>query len=376
MCMSIPRPAPLPRPRRLFLACALALAAGALLSEGVVRFLVLSDSPLAKRWGAGLRQPRLYAGRDDEDFWKLMGRFGLGPGSIPAHLAHPLLGWVSEAIDPRTLAHAGEGAVLARRPVLLYGSSFVRCMTDAGDCFEGLLRRSSRARELALLNYGVRGYGIDQVYLLMRESLPRLEASRPLVAVGVHVHEDLDRARMRLCGWPKPLLRLEAGRPVLDRAPAPSVAAFLREHPLSPRSYAWDALRHGWLAELRPEWGWRRDRIEPSELELGRAVLGAIVDDLEARGLDYFFVLFCDESRLALAGPTDAREACVLGFLQERRVPFVSTKRELREELERTGRDPSLLYGRSGVTAEHLTPYGNEVAFRAILAGLEGRFEP
>jgi hypothetical protein len=364
------------RPRRLLLASLTSLAVGILLTEAAVRFLVFSDLPLAARLGAGLRQPRLFAGRDDEDFWKLMDRFGQGPGPIPEHIAHPSLGWVSAQIDPSTLGHAREDQLLGRRPVLLYGSSFAKCMTSADDCFEGLLQRSSRGREMGLLNYGVRGYGIDQVYLLLRESLPRFETSRPLVVVGVYVDEDLDRARMRLCGWPKPRLRLEAGRLVLDEAPAPSVAAFVREHPLESRSYAWESLREGLLAQAWPAAARGRDRIDPAELELGRAALGAIVDELRSRGLDFFFVLFCSEAQLARQGPPDVREACLLHFLQERGVPFVSTERELRKELARTGRTERIFYGRSGLTAEHLTPYGNEVAFRAFQAGFEGDFEP
>ncbi|HVS17115.1 MAG TPA: hypothetical protein VMT18_00850 [Planctomycetota bacterium] len=43
----------------------------------------------------GLRQARLFAGRDDEDYWKLLDRFGQGPGPIPEHLAHRALEWVS-----------------------------------------------------------------------------------------------------------------------------------------------------------------------------------------------------------------------------------------------------------------------------------------
>jgi hypothetical protein len=44
--------------------------------------------------------------------------------------------------------------------------------------------------------------------------------------------------------------------------------------------------------------------------------------------------------------------------------------------LESTGRTPRIFYGRSGLAAEHLTPYGNQVAFRAFQAGFEGEFEP
>ncbi len=355
--------------RRLALALAASLGAFGL-AEVLVRVAVFGESQTVRRYAWRLRRPQLYCDPwGDEEFWKLQHLFGTQREPLAESLYHPSLGWVSPAFEAATLRHRDFTGSDGRRQILLFGDSFARCATPREDCFEALLAQSENGASHALLNYGVSGYGLDQVYLLLSQSLDLYAGLDPIVVVGVFVNDDLDRCLLSLRDWPKPRLRAVGGALVPDPGPVPSMERYLADHPLRARSYAWSALVRGTglLSPARPAGPASRESRRSEIEELGRAILDAFLHELQARQLQACFLLFYSEACLRLPERSDWRDALIQDHLEGRGFPYVSTRRAILEDAASTGRDVGAYYGRDLAAAGHLNRLGNEVTLRALL---------
>ena len=356
----------------------LVLAVSALSLEGLLRWALFGEGELAGRVARrlGLRRAELYAAPWSSDYWRLRHRLGQTSAGWIAN-PDPLLGWLPAEVEAGSYAHSGEGEVGERRAVLLFGDSYARCATAAADCWEGLLERSPLGERYRLLNYGAGGYGLDQTVLLCRSVLPRFAARSPVVVVSLLVDDDLDRSLLEVRSWPKPRYRLVGGSLVRgERALPASREEFWADMGLSIPSYAWRRLVHG--TSLLP---WRLREGDTAararELrELNQALLRELAAELDAAGLTWFVLLFHGWSWLG--EPNAAvreREAIVLDELRALGAPWVSAREILVEDARATGRGRADYWQTDGPSPNHYTPLGNEIVFRALHAGLEGRFE-
>ncbi len=349
-----------------------------LVLEGGLRFVLFSDFARARKLGwrwrdAGLYTPR-EAGREN---WKLRVELGLEKtGRSPAFDAR--FGWLSDAIEPTTLAHVDEARIGGRRPVLLFGDSYAECVAEAHPCWQELLEQSALGNELCLLNYGVSGYGLDQVRLLLEPVLERFAARNPLVVVGILVDDDLDRGYLPLRSFPKPYFTAEGSGLVLHPLEQESAAAYLQAHPVRIRSYLWRWFLFGsGLVSRRTAVRWTDEAEHVAQkCAVNRGLLEEIRSLLAARGLESFFVLFHARRALEASGPYAWQEPFLYRTFAELRLPFVSSKRVLRAHLARTGLAPEELYIRSGPGLNHYTGATNAVVFAALQAGIAGDFEP
>jgi hypothetical protein len=366
--------------RRLALACA-SVALGLLLLEGSLRFLLFSDSALAQRIGAPLRMAShyasLYSGRD---FWKLEARFKRALPPDPRRPAYDeRFGWLKPEIDPVTLRHADEARLGARRPVLLYGDSFAACMTPADECWQALMERSDLGAGHALLNYGVVGYGLDQMYLLLRATLDLYAERDPVVVIGILVDDDLDRCYLALRDLPKPWFTLDDGgelvlHPPLARTPLAHVAL----DPPGVTSYVWRALvtQSGLVKPWDvPAWTGEGDHVAVKQA-LATALFGALERELEARGIERFYLLFHSRRSATAPRPYLWQEPFLYAELERRALPFVSSKRALIEHVRRTKTSLTDLFIQDETGPNHYDAEGNAVVFETLRAGLERRFEP
>jgi hypothetical protein len=361
----------------------LLVAAGVLLTlfvafEGAFRFLLFA--PLARQWGLGwrLRNEALFSPREaGREAWVLAARLD-GRHSRVHPNADGRLGWIKPAIERASLAHADEECLRGRRPVLLFGDSYAQCVGSAGICWEGLLEESELSERFRLLNYGVGGYGLDQVRLLLGLVLERHAAADPLVVVSILVDDDLDRSYLGLRSFPKPRFTVEGGGLVHHPLEELDTGRYLARHPLRIGSYLWrwmqfgtGALPRSWCLAWHPE----ADHVAAKE-RVNRLLLQEIVAELELRGLDFFFLLF--HARKALEAPRlyGWQEPFLVRTLAELGAPFVSSKTPLRAYMARTGESSRPFYFDSGPGLNHYTALGNEVVFEALRSGLEGRFEP
>lgn len=373
-------PAPVPRKRdkRLFL-LVLSLCAGVLAVEGALRVVLFADWMRGKELANHLRREELYASPESADYWKLDVLFRRAKLMGQPHPGFDArTGWLSEEIDPTTLAHADEARLGMRRPVLLFGDSFAQCVDRAGACWQDLLEQSELAPRFGLLNYGVGGYGLDQAVLLSRLALERFRERDPVVVMAILVDDDLERCFLRLRGHPKPWFSQEGDALVAHPTGAADPLAFVRADPPAIRSYLWRGLLFGaGCVERETAQRWC-ETLEPlSEREaLCRRMLVELRDDLVARGLSFFFLLFHGEGLAASPEPVGWQEPFLYRVFEEEHMPFVSSKRWLRQHASTAGVGFETFYYQDGAGLNHFNELGNRIAFEALRQGLLGSCEP
>lgn len=367
------------RGRRLALGL-LAVLAALLACEGLMRLLLFGPAPF-DALGADLRRPGRFADPDTEElYWTLTCTWK----PVPAYARRPAdhdarLGWRDPRFASGTYAHRDEARVGARRPVLLYGDSFAACHGQLERCWDVQLEEDELARELALLDYGVSGYGFDQITLLVEESLPRWLEHRPLVLIGVLVDDDLNRTGQRLRQAPKPWFTLEPGADgaelVYHPPAAGTVNAFLDANP--PRSASW--LVRGLLTSRLVPDAWRHDLLGLDEqqahtAEVARALIVRLHAFLAAHEVEHAFVLFHGRASVRVDS-YGWEEPLLLEELTRLRIPWVSTRTAFRADMAATGRTLLDYFALEGRARPHYGPTGMQVAFRAIRRALLGEFE-
>jgi hypothetical protein len=365
------------RPKRALFKAALALAAGLILAEVALRSLLFSDHPTVARYGRSLRVPEKFAARSyDDSYWQLQLAFRAGRSrrSTPFD---PLLGWVRFEVTPLTYEHSDAARVGERRPVLLYGDSYANCVTVKDLCWEGLMERAALGRRHAVINYGTGGYGLDQIVLLVRATLPLWIERDPIVVVSLLVNSDLERSVLRCRDLPKPHFGFdEEGRLELDGPVAATPSEFLADHPLRIRSYLWRWLLHG--SGILPESWVRRLTDQAAKIagcrELNRALLDLVVSELEASGVQYFFLLFHSRASYTPDASLDWEEPFVIEELERLGAPFLLSRVFVRAAALERGVSESSLHFEEGAGRNHLTPAGNAAVFGAFMRGIERRY--
>jgi hypothetical protein len=365
--------------RRILWISVLAFLSGIVAVELAFRWLLFGGG-IAESLGRNLRHASYFAdSASDDDFWKLFVELDRLQEPMSDASYHPELGWVSADLDSATLRHAGAAALQGRRPVLLFGDSYARCMGEREDCFEGLLGRSDLGHRYLLLNHGVQGYGLDQTHLLIERTIDRYLSERPVVVVALQVDDSIDRTILAIRGWPKPRLELRDGQLVPEFEPVPRMDAYLRENPVTFPSYAWRYLQFGTTLLPIGCRSWIRDELGIRERKeaISRNILEAIHAGLERRGVEHFFLLFYGEPYVDGSQALDWRDSALRAFFRERSVPFTSARRTILENAAKSGRPISDYYSQNDDSRRgHFRPEGNRAAFQALRDGIEGRFDP
>jgi hypothetical protein len=370
--MAVPA-APVPtrtrRARRL-----LALCVGCVLAllcvELGVRWLLFSDSALAARWGAQLRQPESVADFGSEDYWSLQLVLG-HPKLLSAPTPDAEIGWIGN-VQPGTYALRDEPSIGGRRPVLLFGDSYAQCATRPEACFPALLEESELGREYVLLNYGVGGYGLDQILLLLRRVLPRFAERKPLVVISLMLDDDFTRSLLGLRCWPKSRAYLEQGTLRIDPPSTLDPLEYVRAHPVHALSWAWRLFvyRDGIVPRALQEPLRDHGSSIAERVAVNRALLETIAAELDAAGIEHCFLFFNGE--MTLFDTPELRWTVQLArdFQRETQQPCVFTLPYLRAatcgEIERA----HLLFGSSGIEYGHYNTWGNRIAFEALRQAL------
>lgn len=346
--------------------------------ELLIRVALFHPGVSLGRLGEGLRRPQRYSdGNYEDDYWKLTwlqarpAAQDAGPG------ADPVLGWTGPLIEPGTCAHSQEAAVGERKLVLLFGDSFAYGVGKNPDRFQSILERSDLGREYALLNYGVGGYGLDQIYLLMKRALDRFEGRDPIVIVSMLIEGDLERSVLSFRSWPKPRLELADGE-LRSRGPVePSASQYIEEHPIAIRSYLWRLFlnhRSAFLADARKRWR-GEEAIDAEKQRLNRRILEEIERELARRKLRHFFLVFhIERGALAKWERFAWQEDLLHDVCAELGVPLVDTRPYLSFASDGEPGRCAQLYGHGEPLNGHHNGLGNRVCFEAIRQGLSGDF--
>ncbi|MBI5571815.1 MAG: hypothetical protein HY914_17865 [Desulfomonile tiedjei] len=249
-----------------------------------------------------LKQPSLYANEFSEDYFKLAYSF-IGAYVQPNDR---MLGWVNHrTISPGTYQHRDAGKLGSRTPVLLYGDSFAQCAVPSEQCFEGILNRDpSFSAHHYLLNYGVNGYGVDQIYLLYRATIGGYAA--PVVIVSL-LAEDLDRSTVRASYQTKPYFTVDGGRLAYHNAHMdPDIHRYFSRHPPEITSYLYRLAVHSPIVpEAIGSYLRGTETMISRTLEVNRAILLEMASDLKRRQVKYVFLVF--ETAPQLFKPLDWR---------------------------------------------------------------------
>jgi hypothetical protein len=260
--------------------------------------------------------------------------------------------------------------------VLLYGASFALGPTPLEHSFPAILARSNLGNQYHMVNYGVGGYGIDQIYLLLRESIDRWRDLDPLVIVSFQVDDDFNRSVLTFRTWPKPHFSIREDRLVSDGPVLIDPEEYSAQHPLGIRSYLFRFLRQNLLRNkfrisLRDGDG----RLEEKKA-LGRKLLEEIHRELADRHLRHFFLAFHGEMGVRDDVRCRWAEELVVDTARDLGVPLMPTRPFL---LAAAGGDPDktrAFFGHSSRGSGHYNTLGNRIAFEAMRAGIEGRFDP
>lgn len=313
----------------------ISICATLLLCEIGFRTLLFSKAPFMQRF----RSPGLYADTlSDDDYWKLYYLFN-GQFAPPAQ-PHLLLGWVGE-FSRETYEHNETQRIGRRRPVLLYGDSFAACATAAQPCFQQILNGARDfAQDYYFLNYGVGGYGVDQIYLLFKKSIGLY--NNPLVVIGL-MTEDLDRSIMTVRVGQKPYFEVVDEQLMLKGTPINSEPkSFFADHPPDIMSYLYRFVIH---SDIVP---WRvrqylngEDAKRQKKLLVNKLILLKLIEELRARNLEFVFLIFHPKE-----GPVfdDWRDKFLQELLAANQVPFLSARVIVKEDAMRNNRQPAEYY--------------------------------
>jgi hypothetical protein len=306
-----------------------------------------------------LRDPGLYADPyADDDYWKLQHRWGFKDNLQQAGTVHPSLGWAPRVTERNPLGILVElpyEVDFAEECILFFGDSFV---AGRGPLPERLPQQLGDLVDVPVYNYGVAGYGVDQIFLRFREAHPHFE--RPTILFGI-LTTDLDRSLLSIRTGQKPRFELRDDALELVGLPIhPDPRAFLALHPPGVRSYfAALALRQARLwagGGDGTEIAYRRDEKQ----ELNRRLLEATVDEAARRELPLLFVLFYDAYDLEKSG---WREAFLRAEMERLGAAYLDTK----ELMVRRAAERSVPWADFyRVTDAHLSAFGNRAIAEAL----------
>jgi hypothetical protein len=203
---------------------------------------------------------------------------------------------------------------------------------------------------VAVLNLGVPGYGLDQHCLRLEE--PGIRFSPDLVLVGLF-GPDVDRNELTVRDAPKPRFLLDGDGLRLDNVPVPTAEELRRRvEKAAIGSYAWAMFRKMWVARTA-------EGEDAVKWELARRILDRMRSVSEAGGAR-FAVAYFPAKGSSFRRDADAYERTVVAWAVERGVPLVN----VREAFVALGQNRF-----REVWHNHWTPFGNEVVADALLAG-------
>jgi hypothetical protein len=223
------------RPRRLLL-WTVYLAFLAVLFEAAARFVLMDETRLSR-----IGSPY------SEASWRL--RFVLryartGPATNPLEVPDRARGWALlpglrevPAFAGRTVSSNAQGLRGVRehgapkpagtRRILAFGDSFT-FGEDVGDAETFCHRLGGMLPGVEVLNFGVRGYGHDQMLLYLKEAAARYQ---PDVVLLGYVTDDATRNLSGFRDFAKPRYQLADGRLVLHGTPVPTPDEVLAAEP-------------------------------------------------------------------------------------------------------------------------------------------------
>lgn len=327
--------------------------------EAFFRFALFSDGLAIPT----LRQSWRYADSAfEDDYWKLTFLFRAGEKAQRVGNIDPELGWSPPVSSENPLGLISDTPYRVediRRPILFYGDSFVAGASPIPQRIPQIMDRLLEDR--TVLNYGVGGYGVDQIYLRYRKTAGDFQA--PLVLIGM-LTSDLDRSILGMRTGQKPYFDIEDAKLVTRNLPIlASTREYIDRNPPRIRSYFLRFVMFRLRPYLPPSWFdslFGFDAQHQRKLGVNSRVLQAFREDAETLGIPLHAVIFYSEEEFA--EPT-WREKFLQQTLDEQSIKYFDTKAYLKAYMSRTGATLDALY-----YADNGHP--NEAGNRVIATGI------
>jgi hypothetical protein len=264
-----------------------------LAAECGLRWVVLHDAisfPL-------IEHPGLFADSESEDdYWVLYARYSAAEYATHTGEVHPIYGWISGnggALGVRSARYRDRGDIRGT-PVLFFGDSYIAGATPQGttipDLLEELLPGTS------VLNFGVGGYGTDQIALRVKGELLKLADANPIVLVGVLLN-DMDRSLLTFRLSQKPYYTLASNALQLHLPRYRSNAEFLENYDFRTTSLVWRLMRQSFRRVVGSERGDPKRRQE-----LNRAIFSDLCGHLGSADAPFRIVVLYDPRELRSLG--------------------------------------------------------------------------
>ena len=292
------------------------------------RAILFSDSKAFEH----LRKPGEYASwKNEDDYWKLNYRFEAK--YPPPKNPHKLLGWIGK-FNRETLLHNETKNVGSRRSVLLYGDSFAKCV---GRCFQDFLNNDPAfSTDNYLLNYGVGGYGVDQIALLYENTIDKYKD--PFVVFSL-MNYDLDRSILSVRTGQKPYYEVRNDSLILSGMPInPNPENFFKENPIRFKSFLFRKFLYGKMNLLPKKiTAYFKDEAKNREKKkkVNSMILKEVVEDLRKRKIDFVFLVFHyirPERGEFHIDHNGWRDIFIRDFLDKNQVPYIWSKDILRQD--------------------------------------------
>jgi hypothetical protein len=299
----------------------------------------------------------------EDHFWRLLHQSPGWDQAVPMHTAHELhkaLGW---SVDKRNKNQWGawESPSYPLRfegdPIGVFGDSYVFGTTRNGKRLPDQL--AEMWPDKRLLNYGVAGYGFDQILLAFEAQAERLMGQRALIGL---LTTDLDRSVLSVRSGPKPYFTEEEGELALHNAHIVDNETYFATHPVRPWSYLWTYLRiniprHWNVWVKRTPWNCE----VPQKERINRALFTRLGASCRASEVDCTVVLFHNPERVGLV--PDWRSDLVRRETARVGLVLVDTRQAVLEA-QAAG---TQVYGAD----RHPSEAGNAVLARAIVSELQ-----
>ncbi|GEM_PF-1455842 len=312
------------------------------------------------------KSPSLYAdSSSDNDYWNLQRIWEgwqssafvnkNGKGLLrKSERVHPLLGWAEANITENNPFGLQEDALKqmerADPKILFYGDSFVKGASDKEFQIPKYMDRKMDGVDV--VDLGVGGYGLDQIYLLFKETYQK--AANPLIVVGILANDDLDRTILSVRTSQKPYFVIDAaGDLQLKGIPIEKdQQRYFQHHPLSMKSYL--------VAFLKQKWSKKENKLNTKK-RISSELLERFKTDAHTAQNELLFVMFYGQQSLR---KTDWQDEFLKEKLDQMGAHYIDTKELLLQYAQENHLELSSFYVQGN---GHHNNLGNQVIAEGII---------
>ena len=302
-----------------------------------------------------INNPSFYAnGFCSNDFWKLeLIQKDLSAINHGNH--HPILGWVSNKNK--------QTEKKLRPKILFYGDSFMEGVISSHLSISSFVQKLVPAYQT--LNFGVGGYGVDQIWLNFRESIKKFPKATVVFSL---LTEDLDRSILQLRGSPKPFYKKnEKGEWGLQGVPLNrDIQRWINDNPIQIKSYSYALIKTGLNLVLNLFDGSNSDCLKDEKKDVNQFIFDQLIVTAKENNHPLLILLFVTQRTFFKRDPW--RHKFVTSYFEEKNIPVVDTLRVIKEDMKKTNRSLNEYFIPND---GHPNALGNQVIAKAIFKTLK-----